>query len=347
MMSPWGLSGRRTKTMNMLHNRRIWILAAGAFLIMSIGGCNRNRDGSLRSQGEIQTEQARLDEAATKASQGEYGDALEIFHAILEENPTSGEAYLGIGDVYLDQKDYLKAEPVLARAAKLEPRSYQAQFQHGLALQMLDRFLEAVQAYHRALTIDPDNALANRNLATSYLRMEEPRNAMPFANRAIQLDPSAGDGWVTLGAAYEGMQDWSEAASAYISASERMDPTPELMRNLLRVLIELKRYREVISTAETLQRFGPDAEAYERSGWAAFRLGEFSDSLEYYRKSVEVNPEFWQAWNGIGVNRLNAWLLSNREDSSAFRDSGEAFRTSLRINGDQTKVISLVLKYQL
>ena len=314
---------------------------------MSIPGCHRNRDGSLRSDSEVQTEKARLDEATAKASEGEYSDALEIFHAILEDNPTSSEAYLGIGDVYLEQKDYLKAEPVLARAAKLEPRSYQAQFQHGLALQMLDRFLEAVQAYHRALTIDPDSAEANRNLATSYLRMDEPRNAMPFADRAIQLDPSAGDGWVTLGAAYEGMQNWTEAAAAYISASERMDPTPQLMRNLLRVLVELKRYREVISTAQTLQRFGPDADAFERSGWAAFRLGEFSDSLDYYRKAVEVDPEFWQAWNGIGVNRLNAWLLSNREDSSAFRESGEAFRSSLRINGDQTKVISLVLKYQL
>ena len=126
---------------------------------MSIPGCHRNRDGSLRSDGEVQTEQARLDEAATKATEGEYSDALEIFHAILEDNPTSGDAYLGIGDVYLEQKDYLKAEPALARAAKLEPRSYQAQFQHGLSLQMLDRFLEAVQAYHRALTIDPDSAL--------------------------------------------------------------------------------------------------------------------------------------------------------------------------------------------
>ena len=53
-----------------------------------------------------------------------------------------------------------------------------------------------------------------------------------------------------------------------------------------------------------MQRFGPDADAFERSGWAAFRLGEFSDSLDYYRKSVEVNPEFWQAWNGIGVNQF-------------------------------------------
>ena len=310
-------------------------------------GCHGTRQGAPRSEEADQSEQAMLEQADTKATEGEYTEALAIFHQILEENPTSSEAYLGIGDVYLEQADYVRAEPALARAAKLSPRNYEAQFRHGLALQMLDRFLEAVQAYHRALTIDPDSGEANRNLASAYLRLQEPRNALPFAKRAVALDPMDGTAWVSLGAAWEGMEDWSQAAEAYIGASERMEATPELMRNLLRMLAKLKRYREVISTAETIQRFGPDAEAWERSGWASFRLGEYDVSLSSYRLAVETDPTMWQAWNGIGVNRLNAYLLSNREDNDAFLESGNAFRQSLRANGDQPKVIDLMLKYQL
>ncbi|MEE2906647.1 MAG: tetratricopeptide repeat protein [Planctomycetota bacterium] len=332
--------------MTMNDARPTWCLAL-VLMATTFIGCDRNRDGVLRPESVVQSEQAQLQEASAKASDGEYKDALAIFHQILEENPTSGEAYLGIGDVYLEQSDYARAEPALARAAKLEPRSYEAQFRHGLSLQMLDRFLEAVQAYHRALTIDPDSAEANRNLATAYLRLQEPRNALPFAQRAVTLDPGDGTAWVSLGAAWEGMEDWPQAADAYIAASERMEPTRELMRNLLRTLAKLKRYREVVSTAETIQRFGPDANAWERSGWASFRLGEYDVSLKSYRSAVAVDPEMWQAWNGIGVNRLNAFLLSNREDNEAFMEAGEAFRQSLRANGDQPKVIDLVLKYQL
>ena len=318
-----------------------------ALTITAIVGCHGKREGIHRSEDAVQSEQAMLEQASTKATEGEYNDALAIFHQILEENPTSGDAYLGIGDVYLEQADYVRAEPALARAAKLEPRSYDAQFSHGLALQMLDRFLEAVQAYHRALTIDPESVEANRNLASAYLRLQEPRNALPFAKRAVTLDPSDGTAWVSLGAAWEGMEDWTQAADAYIAASERMEPTRQLMSNLLRMLAKLKRYREVVSTAETIQRFGPDAEAWERSGWASFRLGEYEVSLKSYRSAVEANPKMWQAWNGIGVNRLNAFLLNNREDRAAFLEAGNAFRQSLRANGDQPKVIDLVLKYQL
>ena len=332
--------------MTMNDARPIWCLALVLVALVAIG-CHGNREGALRPESVVQSEEAQLTEASVRASEGEYKDALAIFHQILEENPTSGEAYLGIGDVYLEQADYVRAEPALARAAKLEPRSYEAQFRHGLSLQMLDRFLEAVQAYHRALTIDPDSAQANRNLSTAYLRLQEPRNALPFAQRAVTLDPSDGTAWVSLGAAWEGMEDWTQSAEAYVAASERMEPTRELMRNLLRTLAKLKRYREVVSTAETIQRFGPDADAWERSGWASFRLGEYGVSLKSYRAAVAVDPEMWQAWNGIGVNRLNAFLLSNREDNEAFIEAGEAFRQSLRANRDQPKVIDLVLKYQL
>ena len=326
--------------------RRIWY----SFLVLAtilFTSCHGTRQGVRQDDPADVSEQTLLEEASGKATEGEYNDALAIFHQILEENPTSSEAYLGIGDIYLEQSDYTRAEPALARAAKLSPRNFDAQFRHGLALQMLDRFLEAIQAYHRALTIDPDSADANRNLASAYLRLQEPRNALPFAKRAVALDPADGTAWVSLGAAWEGMEDWTQAADAYVAASERMEPTPELMRNLLRMLAKLKRYREVISTAETIQRFGPDAESLERSGWASFRLGEYDVSLKSYRSAVTTDATMWQAWNGIGVNRLNAYLLSNREDNDAFMEAGNAFRQSLRANSDQPKVIDLMLKYQL
>ena len=331
---------------NMTLSARIWT-ATSLVVLFTIAGCTRSQTGALRSAAEVADEQAKLVEARQEAEGGAYENALAMFHQILEENPTSGEAYLGIGDVYLDQQDYVRAEPALARAAKLEPRNYDAQFNHGVALQMLDRFLDAIRAYHRALTIDPDSLEANRNLAASYLHLEEPRNAIPFAQRAVSLAPDDGPTWISLGAAYEGLEDWPLAADAYVAASERMEPTAELMGNLLRVLVQQKRYAEVVSTAETLQRFGPDAAAWERAGWAWFRLGDFGKSLDAYGRAVAIDPSLWQAWNGVGVNQLNAWLLSEQADQAAFAGSGEAFRSSLRVNGDQPKVLTLMLKYKL
>ena len=70
-------------------------------------------------------EDQMLTEASVKAGEGEYKQALDLFHRILEDNPTSGDAYLGIGDIYLEQQDYQRAEPALGRAAALDPRKLQ------------------------------------------------------------------------------------------------------------------------------------------------------------------------------------------------------------------------------
>lgn len=284
-------------------------------------------------------------QADEQASAGNYDTALALFHDVLEDDPTSAPAYIGIGEVYIEQGSYAEAEPAFARAAKLEPRNFDAQFGHALSLQMLKRFVEAVRAYHRSLTIDPDSARANLNLATTYLQMDEPNHAIVFAEKAVEVDPGNGPAWVNLGVAYERVDRWADAADAYVAASERMQPTPELMINLLNMLVRQKRYREVINVADTIQKLREDGASMERKGWAHFRLGEYIEAEEAYRAAIEIDDELWRAYNGLGCSALNRWLLSDRTDEAAKMEARDAFRASLQLNMDQAKVIRLMLEY--
>ena len=51
-----------------------------------------------------------------------------------------------LGAALLGQKKYASAEPAYARAARYEPQNYRAHYGHGVALQMLNRFAEAIRA---------------------------------------------------------------------------------------------------------------------------------------------------------------------------------------------------------
>lgn len=292
-----------------------------------------------------QREQALAAEAEAAKDAGEYETALALFRQILSDNPTSATAYVGLGDVYLLQEDYASAEPVLAHAARLEPRSYDAQYGHGLALQMLDRLVEAVKAYHRALTIRPESVEANLHLAATYLRMGEPRSALVFAEKVVELDPAHGPGRATLGTVYQQLGRYDDAVVQYEAAVELMEPTPELLINLINALGKQQRYVDARNTAEYLVKLAPSAEAYERLGWAEFRLGEYDKSIDAYRRAVEIDGDFWPAQNGIGCNALNTWLLSDRQDDAALREARQAFRRSLQANPDQPKVIALLSRY--
>jgi superkiller protein 3 len=319
----------------------------------ALGGCDlfrgsRTDSGASSSRGSLDPrQQERIDQANAARQSGDYTTALALFQDILAENPTITTAHLGVGDIYMIQKDYTKAEPHFEMAAKLEPRNFDAQFGHGLALQMLNRFIEAVRAYHRALTIDPESIKANLNLAITYLQMNEAQSAVTFAEKAVKLEPGNGSARANLGAAYEKVGRNVDAIEQYTAAMELIEHTPPLMMNLINVLAEEKRYQEAVNTGESLVKVEPSANAYERLGWCYFRLSQFDKSIASYREAVRIEPEHWQSHNGIGVNAINTWLLSKQRDDAARREAREAFRKSLRINPEQQKLITLMSNYGL
>jgi tetratricopeptide (TPR) repeat protein len=237
------------------------------------------------------------------------------------------------------KEDYAKAEPAYGRAARLEPDNFDAQFGHGLALQMLRRFVEAIRAYQRALDIRPSDMKANLNLATVYLQMERPDRAVALAERAVEANPESGPARANLGAIYEKLGRYA--------ALELMGNEPRLMMNQINVLARQKRYREAANTALALVKIEPAAEAYERLGWCYFKLKEYDRSLEAYRTAVDIDPAHWPALNGVGVNALNTWLLSDRQNAQAKIEARDAFRRSLRVRPNQQRVVKLLLNYSL
>jgi tetratricopeptide (TPR) repeat protein len=336
--------------------RRPWIttIAVCAAFAAGLSGCKTVQEFpgppeppsiEIAEPSLVQIEQ--LEAAETAKELGEYDEALRLFQEILAENPTITTAYVGIGDVYMVKKDYEKAEPAYGRAARLEPENFDAQYGHGLALQMLRRFVEAVRAYHRAINIRPGDVRANLNLATVYLQLDEPERAVSFAEQAVEADPASGPARANLGAIYEKLGRYDEAVEAYDAALELMGNQPRLMMNQINVLARQKRYREAANTALALARIEPAAEPYERLGWCYFKLKEYDKSIEAYRTAVNLDPTHWPALNGVGVNSLNTWLLSSKRDTEAKLEARDAFRRSLRVNPDQQRVVKLLLNYSL
>ncbi len=326
-------------------------LAIGA-LLAGLVGCEAPQNGSSRTVASIvvdptETQEVLLIEAQAETDAGNYDTALGMLRDILADNPTLTPAYLGIGDIFLLKRDYANAEPAFARAARLEPRNFNAQYGHGVALQMLRRFTEAVKSFYRALTIEPADVKANLAMATTRLEMGEPGGATIFAEKAVEVDPANGPARVNLGAAYDQTGRYAEAIVQYEAAIELMEPAAPLLLNYINVLAKEKRYLDAKNTAEFLVKMDPTADGYERLGWAHFRLSEYGKSIDAYRKAVELEPRHWPSHNGVGCNALNTWLLSKKRNQQAAQEAKSAFRKSLRINPQQPNVVKVLTDYRL
>lgn len=289
---------------------------------------------------------ARLDGAEALRAEGRYEEALAELRAAIEENPDLTSAHLTMGEIYKERGDHTRAAESFGSAARLEPANFDAQFNHGLALQLIDRLAEAVRAYLRALSLEPADARANLNLATAYFQLGEPEQALPYARRASRYAPEDGPTRVNLGSILTALGRHDEAVRAYEAAAERMEPTAPLLLNLAEALGKTGRYAEMINTLESANRIETTAAAYERIGSARFRLGQYERALESFRAAIVVDPEHYPAHNGVAVCLLNRYLSSDRADRAALGDAVEALRASLRIRNDQPRVVQLLSRYQ-
>lgn len=276
---------------------------------------------------------------------GDIEEALKQFERAIERNPRLTIAYLKAGDIYRRQGDYASAEARYRAAAELEPRNFEAQYLHALSLQLLGRTADAVRGYLRALSLKPDDFEANLNLATAYLQLNEPQQGVPYAERAVRLNAKSAAARSNLGAIFAALNRHEEAVIEYQQASELAPLTAPLLLNLAESLGRTARHAEMVNVLKQAIQLEPSAVAWERLGYAQFKLRQYAPSEASFRSAIEIDPNHFPALNGIGVCKLNEYLFSNRTDESARREAVNAIRRSLQIDRNQPEMLELLTRF--
>lgn len=341
-------------------NRPLVGLGGAALLagcLLAAGGCSMFKGESGQSSGtaaggpggKASTGNASpgdlMKQAQAARAEGDADEAIRLLAAAIEKNPTLTVAHLDIGDLYLQQNDVSQAEPHFAAAAQQQPSNFDAQFKHGYALQLLNRLGDSVRAYLRALSIRPDDFQANQNLATAYLQLNEPGAALAYAERSVSINPSSGAARANLGSVLTSLDRHEDAVREYRAAAELMDLTPQLLLNLSESLGKLQRYDEMASTLDQLVSTDPSAPAFERLGYARFKLRQFPMAQDAFRRAIGLDQTHFPALNGLGVCLLNDYIASQRNNEDIRRDALKLLRQSLRLNKSQPKIVELVNRY--
>ena len=331
----------------------------GAGSLLAVQGCKSSLGVKGGRTATAPLPKDMLAEAENLKSLGRDEQAIALLNRAIEQNPELTSAHLDLGDLYLQRGQITFAERRFREAARQKPDNFRAQYGHGLALQLLGRLAESVRAYLRALSINENDFDANLNLATAFLQLDGPAQAKPYALRAIELNPASGPAHANLGAVYSGLASLtgdggtSTAAQAqheravkeYETAAELMDLTPSLLISWAESLGRLGRYREMLNTLKAAVRIEPTAPAYERVGYAFFKLGEYDKAQEAFHRAVQIDARHYPAHNGMGVCLLNEWITGGREDEQIRALAISHLRASLRIYERQPRIVELVSRY--
>ena len=120
---------------------------------------------------------------------GEYADAEASYLRALEIVPNSVEALAGLGNTYARQQNMEAAEQRFRQAVGRQPGDWSAYHLLGNFLYNSGRYLEAAEEYKRVVALDSNNITGYTNLGTATLLAGNFSAAIPYLQRAIEIEP--------------------------------------------------------------------------------------------------------------------------------------------------------------
>lgn len=126
----------------------------------------------------------------------------------INKSPKKGRAYNELGLHAIQVHDYTLALDAFTRAIRINPYLSNAHINIGLAYEGLERFDMAIAAYEKAIRIDPEEPTAYYNLGIVYFQKKNnPQKALELFLKARDLNPLEPDVHQYLGRIYQSNGD--------------------------------------------------------------------------------------------------------------------------------------------
>ena len=173
---------------------------------------------------------------------------------------------------------------------------YKGWFNKGFDLGKLERYEEAIEAYEKAIEINPkyNDAWFNKGFDLGKLKRYE--EAIEAYEKAIEINPKDNDAWYNKGFRLARLKRYEEAIEAYEKAIEINPKDDKAWLNKGFCLGKLRRYEEAIEVSEKAIEINPkEALGYSNIGELFFKLGNLEDASKNAKNALKRNENLTSA----------------------------------------------------
>lgn len=165
-----------------------------------------------------------------------------------------------------------KALEAYRKAIEIDPDLARAWYESGCVMETLNRLDEAVACYQRVVKLDPVHTSAWFGIATRLLQQQNFRDALLCFNKVLETNTRHARAWFGKGKCLTGMKDYEEALLAFDKALSN-DP-----------------------------KYAPN---WDETGVCLHLMGRHQDALSYYEEALARDKRYVPAWIHYGIS-LNA-----------------------------------------
>jgi tetratricopeptide (TPR) repeat protein len=303
--------------------------------------------------------QARLAQALAEQKKG--AEAIAAGKRATEIDDKLGEAYAAHGLALVTaepQKNWSEAIAQAQQGAFVDPENPFVQSSVARIFEVSGQMEQAANAYKKALQADSEYAPANgaliqaelasnreaalarikdaadkgtatpelyRILGEDLLRKGEFAAATPYLEKATAGQPAKADGWALLGRAYHSARRYEDAADAYKKAVELASDNVNFRATYGLILGQADKLEEGLNELKRVVATPgyKDAAGWTNLGWLYRNLNKPQESIEAYKKALELDPKQEQAALGLG------WAYSYVKD---YDNAIAAYQKALEID---------------
>jgi arylsulfatase A-like enzyme/predicted Zn-dependent protease len=263
----------------------------------------------------------KLKQAGSVSVEGRPEEAIAIVQQVLNEDPSTVEAYMLLGNFLERAKRPEEAIAAYRRALALDDEHQNALFSLAAAYKKEGQLDEALAGFERARSLDPRNGKVLWHLADIYMQRQQPAKAEAVMKDALTRGVDQEWLLVKMGESQIAAKRFDDAERSLKAAVARRPDLAMAHFDLGLVYEEKGRLDLAIDAYQSELRH------HDTSYRAAFNLaklldkqGRSAEALPYFRKVAELQPKF-----GTGQLYLAKALL----DAGDLRSAEQWARTGL------------------
>ena len=215
----------------------------------------------------------------------------EQHRALVLRAQKTKEQWVDEGNAHYRARRYAEALEAYERAIALDPQDAFFHYHRGNALRRLKRYEEALVSFEQAIQLHPNDASSHYYRGRVLYALKRYEAALAAFEHAIELDPNLAYAYNWKGNALRHLKRCEESLLAHGQAIA-LDPNDILFHyNKGIAFYTLKRYEEALVAYGRAVELDPNsANVHNARGSTLYGLKRYEEALAAYERAVELDP---------------------------------------------------------
>ncbi len=172
-------------------------------------------------------------------------------------------------------------------------------FERGYAAGISGNANDAVDAYSKAIEVNPQYVEAYNNRGNIYASLGNHNQAIKDFNKTIELDPQYAYAYSNRGAAYKILGDFKQAIDDHNKAIELNPQNATSYYNRGLTYVSLGNYDQAINDFDKAIELNPQYEdGYNNRAYLLYERKDYKRALNDYNLLLSINPNYARAYMG-------------------------------------------------